>query len=302
MVFVGLSIIAAAMVLDVVPGDEDAVDPTVASAAKTSTRAHLPEAATIYPSFDVVRINRQGGAVMAGRATPRAEIAILDGGREIGRVTADRRGEWVFLPDQPLLAGGRELGLRAVNPDGTSLDGREPVILAVPREEDKDAPALAVKLTPERGDIVLQGPPAGPAAVQALAVAAVTNLGNEGLYLLGQAPGGATIRLYLNGANIGTSKADGDGRWRLAAKQPVTAGKHLLRVDQMDLTGAVSDSVEVTVDAAFGPPVAGIVVQPGEDSWRIVRRRSAKDKIFDYAILYEDDSGRRSEEPAAAGR
>lgn len=287
------------MVLDMVPGEGESGQ----SALSATDRPPSPTAATIYPSFDVVRINRQGGAVMAGRAAPRAEVTILDGGREIGRVTADRRGEWVFLPDQPLLAGGRELGLRAANPDGTALDGREPVILAVPKEDDKGTPALAVKLPPERGDIVLQGPPAAPAAAApVLAVTAVTNLGNEGLYLLGQAQGGATVQLYLNGVNVGAVKADDDGRWRLAVKQPVRAGRHLLRADRIDSAGAVVDSVEVTVDAALGAPVTGVVVQPGEGSWRIVRRQSAKDKTFDYAILFEDGSGRRSGEVPLAER
>ncbi len=62
-----------------------------------------------FPTFDVVRINPSGDVVIAGRAAPNAAVTIYDGTREIGRATADQRGEWVFLPNEPLPAGSREL-------------------------------------------------------------------------------------------------------------------------------------------------------------------------------------------------
>src|SRR5947209_3775092 len=61
-----------------------------------------PAAPAGAPSFDVVRVNPQGEAVIAGRAAPGSEVRVLDGDREIGRVTADRNGEWVLVPKEPL--------------------------------------------------------------------------------------------------------------------------------------------------------------------------------------------------------
>src|SRR3546814_13038053 len=55
---------------------------------------------TAPPSFDVVRISRNCTAVFAGRAMPGSVVVIKTGTREIGRVTADVRGEWVLVPDQ----------------------------------------------------------------------------------------------------------------------------------------------------------------------------------------------------------
>ena len=89
------------------------------------------------PSFDIVRVNARGDAVMAGRAAPHADIAILDGPREIGRVKADDRGEWVFVPSGPMSPGGRELSLRARNPDGSVWESASAVVLVVP-ERDRD--------------------------------------------------------------------------------------------------------------------------------------------------------------------
>jgi nucleoid-associated protein YgaU len=61
--------------------------------------AEKPQSVT-PPSFDVVRVNPQGLAVIAGRAAPNAEIAVVDSGHTIGQATANRRGEWVAIPDK----------------------------------------------------------------------------------------------------------------------------------------------------------------------------------------------------------
>src|SRR5690606_9516662 len=57
------------------------------------------------PSFDVVRVNPKGDAVIAGRATPNAKVTVRDGDTVIGEIQADQRGEWVLLPKEPLPPG-----------------------------------------------------------------------------------------------------------------------------------------------------------------------------------------------------
>jgi hypothetical protein len=66
------------------------------------------------PSFDIVRITPQGDTVMAGRARPGAKVEIYDGRTKIGEVTADKRGEWVFVPTSPLAPGSRKLSLKMI--------------------------------------------------------------------------------------------------------------------------------------------------------------------------------------------
>ncbi|MCU0984451.1 MAG: LysM peptidoglycan-binding domain-containing protein [Acetobacteraceae bacterium] len=133
-----------------------------------------PPAPLVRPSFDVVRIGARGDAVMAGRAAPGAEVIILDGEAEIGRARADGRGEWVFVSSAPLRPGGRELTLRARNPDGTETDAPSTVVLIVP-EPERDvagqpaqgaAAAPLALLTPREGQEgelrVLQAPAPRP--------------------------------------------------------------------------------------------------------------------------------------------
>ncbi len=124
------------------------------------------------PSFDVVRVNELGDAVIAGRAEPRSVVIIYDGDREIGRVAADSRGEWVFVSDRPLVPGQHEIGLLAQSGPQSRLSDQVVVLIAPeprqdiagqPSEGDREREKPLALLVP-RGEIgattVLQSPPA----------------------------------------------------------------------------------------------------------------------------------------------
>ncbi len=85
------------------------------SAPPEATTESLPAAPAATepnpPSVDVVRIEPDGAAVIAGRAAPGAELILLDNGTPIGTVTADAYGEWVFIPASPLPSGAHDFGL-----------------------------------------------------------------------------------------------------------------------------------------------------------------------------------------------
>jgi|688.fasta_scaffold25368_9 nucleoid-associated protein YgaU len=84
------------------------------------------------PRFDVVRVGARGSAVIAGRAAPGAEVIVMaDNGRELGRARADRRGEFVILPADPLPPGNMELSLVARLGD-QEVRGPDTVVLVVP--------------------------------------------------------------------------------------------------------------------------------------------------------------------------
>ncbi len=119
-------------------------------AAKAPAKPAGPERAAKAPSFDVVRIKPNGDAVIAGRAEPGATVGILDGGRLIGEIVADTRGEWVYLPGQPLPAGARELGLTARNPDGSSGQSESVVVLYVPERDKEKTEAVVASPAPAR--------------------------------------------------------------------------------------------------------------------------------------------------------
>jgi len=137
-------------IADTTPPTSAAPAPPPADSRVTSTAPAPPAAAPaqpVAPSFDVVRVNPRGDAVIAGRAEPRAEVQVLDGERVLGTVTADPRGEWVLLPSAPLPSGERQLSLQAHRP-GTAADAPpvlsdQVVVVTVPEPSVAQRPDAA---------------------------------------------------------------------------------------------------------------------------------------------------------------
>jgi len=137
----------------------------------------------IRPKFDVVRISPTGHAVIAGRAQPYAEVTVSDKEKELGKVKADARGEWVLIPKNSFKSGAHELSIssriiEAKSENSLGAGGntsiilsKEKIVLVVP-EQGKDiagrsisgksgALVIAVPRDGGGGITVLQKPAAG---------------------------------------------------------------------------------------------------------------------------------------------
>lgn len=114
---------------------------TVAPQPQPEVKAPTPETTSPKPpSFDVVRIEKDGSALIAGKAAPNSAVSVLIGAEVVSSVTADRSGGFAALftlapSDQP-----RVITLRMRLPDGREIMSEEQVIVA---PDDILGPALA---------------------------------------------------------------------------------------------------------------------------------------------------------------
>lgn len=92
-----------------------------------------PSPAPVPPSFDVVRVERSGETVLAGRAAPNSRVNILADGQDLGEARADGRGQWVLVPEQKLAPGGHELRLESTGADGRVVQAENVVVVSVPQ-------------------------------------------------------------------------------------------------------------------------------------------------------------------------
>jgi nucleoid-associated protein YgaU len=282
--------------------------------ARADTSAAAAQATMIPPRFDVVRVGARGSAVIAGRAAPGAEVILFaDNGRELGRARADRRGEFVILPAESLPPGTMELSLRARLGD-QEMAGPDTVVLVVPDTASQmaeaqrpaapaqpaaEAPAptgpLAV-LIPSRpeaaGPRLLQAPEPAPAARGAprLGIDSVEYDQAGSMRFAGAAPPGTTLRLYVDEKYIGDAVADAQGRWALMPETQPSIGRHRLRVDQISpADGRVLARAEVPFQREELPAEAfseqRIVVQPGNNLWRIARATYGRGTR--YTVIYQ---------------
>lgn len=273
------------------PGEEQAAT-AAAPAAKTG----------LAPSFDVVRIDPEGNAVMAGRAAGKAEVSILDSGEEIGRVTADAHGEWVWVPQDPLKPGNLQLSLRAANPDGTTSESKNTVVLIVPephkdiagRETDEASGALVLKV-PDAGGAseIVQRPGGGPTASERLALDTVDYDDAGKLALSGRGKPKAKLRIYLDNVLLGETDTSDAGRWVFDSPNRVPPGKYRLRVDEIGGDGKVVARIELPFQSsgqlAKLSDGESVVVQPGNSLWRIARRTYGRG--IGYTVIYEANRG-----------
>lgn len=307
---------AARPAIPAAPTPPDLAAPNI-EAARTETNTATAQAAMIPPRFDVVRVGARGSAVIAGRAAPGAEVILFaDNGRELGRARADRRGEFVILPAESLPPGTMELSLRARLGD-QEMTGPDTVVLVVPdtaaqmaeaqrpaapaTEPSGTAPApaptgpLAV-LIPSRpesaGPRLLQVPEPTPAARGAprLGIDSVEYDQAGSMRFAGGAPPGTRLRLYVDDKYIGDAAADTQGRWALMPETQPSIGRHRLRVDQISpADGRVLARAEVPFQREELPAEAfaqqRIVVQPGNNLWRIAR--AAYGRGTRYTVIYQ---------------
>jgi nucleoid-associated protein YgaU len=228
----------------------------------------------IPPSFDVVRVNPSGDAVIAGRAEPNAEITILDKGKVIGSVQADERGEWVFLPDSALDPGEHSFTLESTpDPDdvpeaeATKRESETSVVVLVPqvakdiagRASNQPAGALAMEVPKSgTGPTRVMNVPNQPAEASAGApevpeISAIDYDSSGRAILSGRAPGGARLFVYLDNQSIGETLANEDGFWSFTPNAPIAPGLHVIRVDQVDQTGKVLARVQIPFEQAELP-------------------------------------------------
>jgi nucleoid-associated protein YgaU len=286
---------------------------TVSAAPASGTPPAPGSAGVVVPSFDIVRVNPDGGMVIAGRAAPNSDVTVTADNQKIGSVAADDRGEWVLLPDTKLAPGNHQLALSAQLPGQTAVASEDVVVVVVPQPlvasngqtttQNQTAGAATQPTQPlavvvpnnNKGSIVLQAP--APPQSGLLILQSVDYDAGGHLVIGGQAPPGEEGRAYLDNRYLGVAKADQAGRWHITPADEVAPGLHSLRIDEVDANGKVVARVESPfsraqpVDVAAGNQV--VVVQPGNSLWLIASRTYGSG--FRYTVIYQANKGQISD-------
>ena len=235
----------------------------------------------IEPGFDVIRVTRDGRAVMAGRAPPDARVIVKSGDQVIGEVRADKRGDWVMIPETPLKPGAQVLTLRTQRADEGPVLSRDSAVISVPLRPDGDV-FVAVSREGKATRVLDQGLP--EIAPQGVAVAAIDLAPEGGAILSGHAEPGQRVRIYMDNQAAGETLADGQGHWELTFSGALAPGAHTLRADQLDASGKVILRAETGFSrAAQGPFVKEgqqVTVMKGNALWEIAR------KIYGSGVAY----------------
>lgn len=253
---------------------------------------------SILPSFDIVRISRNGTGVIAGRAEPNSDIFIYALDKEIGSAVADRNGEWVLLFDNALPSGPTELSLKSRMPGEFEVFSSDVVIVAVPiRDEDRfiddeenGVIAILTSRTGEGPTRVLQKPRLANFSelAKGLSLDALDYNEKSKTILSGKAFHNSRVRIYLDNDYIGEALASEEGVWSHAFVRLLDLKEHTIRIDQL----FEDDSVEVRIEQPFirgtvidnSKAKGEVFVRTGNSLWHIARRIYGSG--FHYTLIF----------------
>ena len=238
------------------------------------------------PSFDIVNIDENGQAVIAGRAKPNSLVQIYNGDELIGEVQANNYGEFVFIPDNVFESGNYELRLFS-----DQKESKESVSIYVAEKEvSNDA---VVVLNDEEGNIqkVIQG------VQENLETKDLTfdslSYSDEGmLKLSGKARPGAKVEAYVDGKMVGEATVGDDGFWNMILDKPVNPGDYILRFHQIENESIISSIETPITQSDLSELDLGdrtYVVQPGNSLWRISRRYYGRGILYTIIFAKNND-------------
>ncbi|GHE67147.1 hypothetical protein GCM10019059_28640 [Camelimonas fluminis] len=269
------------------------------------------------PSFDVVRVEPNGEAVIGGRARPDAAIELVmteAGGaapaaepRVLQRAVTDASGLFA-MTNGPLPPGAHVLSLRVKAPDGTWTASRQTVSVTI----QPPKPPLVALLAPDRPTVLISspeqkpamagakdaeaknpgsgdgdraGPPASPngAAGGATSAARISQVETDDggrLFVVGSARPGATVRLYLNDALLASGVASASGVIEFALQSSLPAGDYRVRLDMVDpATGAVLSRAEAPWENVHATVSGGAGRQAKDGQAASVAKKPSQDAI-----------------------
>ena len=239
---------AAPAVTEAAPAPTEAA-PAVTEAAPAETPA------AVSPSFDVMRLDPDGAAVVAGQVASGAKVSILVDGAEVATAAADDTGKFVAMFDLPAADAGRLMTMVATLSDGTKVESDASVALAATTAPAAEATAQAETTDAQAGTTAVAVTEEGAKVLQTdtnVAAEVATNVTidtiayptPETVQFGGRGTVGNFIRLYLDNAPLGDPATVGaDGTWNLT-QTGIAPKIYTLRADEVDGAGTVISRYE----------------------------------------------------------
>ncbi|MBO9656850.1 MAG: LysM peptidoglycan-binding domain-containing protein [Agrobacterium tumefaciens] len=256
-------------------GAPEAAKPATAPA--DATQVSSPTA----PTFDVLRVEPDGSAVIAGKAQPGAKLEILSNGKVIAQTNIDGSGDFAAVFDNPLPPGDHELVLRSTDTSGKATQSEEVATVSVP--DGKKGELLAMVSKPGKASRVLAMPEAAPPALQpqhavpsqqpatsettannapatssgtaaasatgapltsSVQVTAVEFEGSK-IFVAGSAPAGSTVRGLVDDKEIGKTTTEASGHFVIEGDVDLAVGSHIVTVEELNADGTAKVRVRV---------------------------------------------------------
>ena len=244
--------------------------------------------AVTLPSFDIVRIDEAGSAVVAGKAAANTSVSVRLDGNEIAKTETDASGAFVALFDLAASTDPRELSLISIDDKGSELASADQVLVMPVAADTEVAPKIIVA-KPESVEVVKPEvkvaetnatEPSGRTKEIALSLDTIVYDDVGDVIVAGSGNSDDYIRIYLDNKPNKVEKVQDNGKWKITLSD-IPEGVYALRVDTIDAAGTVKERVESpfkkeaanTVVASSKSKTTNVTIQPGFTLWQLAENR-----------------------------
>ena len=228
------------------------------------------------PSFDIVRIERDGNIVVAGRWAANKNVSIMLNRNIVATEQTNARGEFVFAPKKPLKPGNYTLSLIGV---GTQEKSSDKVFLYISERGYENS--ISLLMTP-KGSTVLQAP--SMVYGDDLTVSKIDYLDNGRVVVTGDAMPRMRVSLWLNDRYMGAAHVSDYRHYGLGANigQLVPGRRYSIGVRMHDGDGRTIANIkhEFVMPEMTGDEDTFYTVRRGDCLWIIARNFMRRGILF----------------------
>ena len=225
-------------------------------------------------AFDMVRIDKSGNLVVAGRGRSEQNISVLVNGTVVATEHADKNGEFVYAPTKSLRAGNYTISL--VDPDSNEKS-TDSVFIYVPEKYENSVSLLMT----QNGSKILQKPQSVDGD---LVLSNIDYLDSGRLVVTGRGIPRLRVSLTLNDKYLGFARVSDYKNFGLGADvgELKVGEKYTLKIRLHDSTGSTIKTIkyEFIMPESTGCEDTFYTVRRGDSLWVIARNFLRRGVLF----------------------
>jgi len=253
-----------------------------------------PPASRVEPRLEVVRVEQDDSALVAGVGEPDSDVAVVVDGETVVEMRTDAEGNFVGFLDLPRSDDVRRVDVVTAENAREGGQGSSPVFISPSTRSDPEPEAdvpLVVAMR-EEGAEVLQRPQQAEDAPVAIDIVSYERDGL--LAASGRGNMLRLVRLYANAQLVAETLVAEDGTWSIETTAALPPGQNTLRVDEIAQDGSVRSRIEAPftapqIDDPFLEP-GEIMVERGETLWALAEQ--AYGDGFRFTTIYRANADR----------
>ena len=216
------------------------------------------------PAFDLVRVDEDGSAIIAGSAKPNSEVRLLVDGKELETAEADASGAFAILTTIP--SGEKPLELQLEDVNDSNIKSADTVLIIPNKEAEASGPKIII--AESDGKIIVQEQNDIAPKIQPLSLDTINYAASGDVILAGRASSEQIVRVYVDNKPVVLGEVT-DGKWNFEIPN-IEEGIYTLRVDAINNEGKVVDRVESPFQRVIREMEDGqATIQPGFTLWKL---------------------------------